>query len=361
MKQSELFKKFKSTYADSIFHLLQHTLLFVYLIHLLVFLTTKYNSYFVKVGFIPILTLMNVKTFTIFHDCGHNSYSPNQWLNFIIGSLFGIWIMTPVSWSYDHSLHHLTNGNIENTYNYDFNVSVKYTKQQFDTFSKVEKMAYCVFRNPFVFFGIFAPFKTIFLNRFDYPPYKDAFNRKILNILNFVINNVGIVFMIKYINDIGIGREYFVALYFSSILISMITHNQHTFNPSYVVGNNAWTLKESSIMGSSFIVIPPYLNFVKFFTNGFEYHHIHHLNPRIPGYNLEKYHDYVVEDNILDVSNICKDAIRGISPQSCEFIPFTDATNRHEVKSPCKLTFEDCFYNCWLFLYDTERGIYIQN
>jgi omega-6 fatty acid desaturase (delta-12 desaturase) len=150
-----------------------------------------------------------------------------------------------------------------------------------------------------------------------------------------MINNVGIVFMIKYINDIGILREYFVALYFSSVLISIIIHNQHTFNPSYVVGNNAWTLKESSIMGSSFIIIPPNLNFLKFFTNGFEYHHIHHLNPRIPGYNLEKYHNYMVEHNILDVSNIW-----GLNP-------------------PCKLTFEDCFYNCWLFLYDTERGIYM--
>jgi omega-6 fatty acid desaturase (delta-12 desaturase) len=34
---------------------------------------------------------------------------------------------------------------------------------------------------------------------------------------------------------------------------------------------------------------------------GIEYHHIHHINAKIPGYNLEKYHDEVIlKSHIFD-------------------------------------------------------------
>lgn len=67
--------------------------------------------------------------------------------------------------------------------------------------------------------------------------------------------------------------------------------NQHTYNPSYVVGNREWTQRNSGLLGSSFIQVP-YL--LKYFTMGIEYHHIHHMNSKIPGYNLQAYHDEVI-------------------------------------------------------------------
>ena len=47
-----------------------------------------------------------------------------------------------------------------------------------------------------------------------------------------------------------------------------------------------WKQKDSGIHGSSFIQIP---FFFKYFFMGIEYHHIHHMNSKIPGYNLQKY------------------------------------------------------------------------
>jgi omega-6 fatty acid desaturase (delta-12 desaturase) len=100
--------------------------------------------------------------------------------------------------------------------------------------------------------------------------------------------------------------------------------NQHTFNPCYVVGNTEWTQRNSGLMGSSFIQIPKYL---KYFTMGIEYHHIHHMNAKIPGYNLQKYHEEVVSKcNMFD--NIVK------------------------------LSMSDCYNNLWLVLYDTDKHKY---
>jgi omega-6 fatty acid desaturase (delta-12 desaturase) len=81
----------------------------------------------------------------------------------------------------------------------------------------------------------------------------------------------------------------------------MLFHSQHTFNPPYVVNNDSWNMKNSGLLGSSFVQVP-YL--LKYFTGGIEYHHIHHINSKIPGYNLQKYHEEVISkstffDNIV--------------------------------------------------------------
>jgi hypothetical protein len=82
----------------------------------------------------------------------------------------------------------------------------------------------------------------------------------------------------------------------------MVFHNQHSYNPSYVVDNENWNMTDSGLKGSSFIQIP-YL--LKYFTGGIEYHHIHHFNSKIPNYNLQSYHEEVIsKSNIFD--NIVK-------------------------------------------------------
>ena len=45
---------------------------------------------------------------------------------------------------------------------------------------------------------------------------------------------------------------------------------------------------ENGLKGASYIKVPW---FFRFFTFGIEYHHIHHLNARIPGYYLQECHD----------------------------------------------------------------------
>jgi omega-6 fatty acid desaturase (delta-12 desaturase) len=67
---------------------------------------------------------------------------------------------------------------------------------------------------------------------------------------------------------------------------------------------------------------------VKYFPMGIEYHHIHHMNAKIPGYNLQKYHEEVVsKSNMFD--------------------------------NVVKLSMTDCYNNLWLVLYDDEKKRYI--
>jgi omega-6 fatty acid desaturase (delta-12 desaturase) len=49
-----------------------------------------------------------------------------------------------------------------------------------------------------------------------------------------------------------------------------------------------WDRYAAAFDGSSFLQVHPLL---KFFTLGIEYHHIHHLDIRVPGYSLQRCHD----------------------------------------------------------------------
>ena len=60
---------------------------------------------------------------------------------------------------------------------------------------------------------------------------------------------------------------------------------------------------------------------------GIEYHHIHHMNAKIPGYNLQKYHEEVVSKSTI----------------------FDDIV---------KLSMNDCYNNLWLVLYDKDKDKY---
>ena len=105
----------------------------------------------------------------------------------------------------------------------------------------------------------------------------------------------------------------------------MIFHNQHTFNPPYVTNNETWNIIDNGLKGSSFIQIPDIL---KYFSGNIEYHHVHHMNAKVPNYHLRSYHEEVTSkgntfDNVI------------------------------------KLSMLDCFNNIWLVIYDEHTNKYI--
>lgn len=65
-------------------------------------------------------------------------------------------------------------------------------------------------------------------------------------------------------------------------------HVQHTFDGAYREFNPDWDFFTVGMKGSSYLVLPQW---TKFFTFGIEYHHIHHLNAKVPAYRLQECHE----------------------------------------------------------------------
>jgi omega-6 fatty acid desaturase (delta-12 desaturase) len=62
---------------------------------------------------------------------------------------------------------------------------------------------------------------------------------------------------------------------------------QHQFEGAYWERRDQWDYVTAAIQGSSFYKLPRVL---QWFTGNIGFHHIHHLSPGIPNYNLEKCH-----------------------------------------------------------------------
>ena len=325
INESELFTKYKSSYKSAFLDLSLHTFLFSSSFYLL----WLFRSTWLNVLTIPFMTLMNVKTFIIFHDCGHSSYTPNKTLNYIIGSLMGVFVFTPFCWNYRHYNHHLTNGNINNKLNHKYNELIFHSLIEYKKMNRVMRFIYKIVRMPCIFY-IFIPFIYFGIKqRIDV--LKNKINRQPLNqslptiLFDTLFSNISLLFLVYYLLKFEMLGSYLISMYFVAVIAIFAFHNQHTFNPPYVVNNEDWNTKNSGLLGSSFIQIPKYL---KYFFSGIEYHHIHHINSKIPGYNLQKYHEDVVSkssvfDNIVKLSVI------------------------------------DCYNNLWLVLYDEAKKKYV--
>lgn len=67
---------------------------------------------------------------------------------------------------------------------------------------------------------------------------------------------------------------------------------QHRFEATPWRRDGDWTFSIASLQGSSYLKLPRIL---QWFTGNIGFHHIHHLNPRIPNYRLQACHAAIRE------------------------------------------------------------------
>jgi len=323
ISECELFKKYKSSYKLAFIDISIHFFYLALINYLLVYLQNSLFSIFI----VPILALLNIKTFIIFHDCGHNSYTPNKTVNYIIGFMTGTLIYYPFSWNYRHHTHHLTNGNYENKYDYSYNELIFFSFDQYKELSVTKRSVIKIILSPYMVFGLITYVYFLILERMYIILFfkrKYATNpNKVYLIMEQLTNNLGVILIFYLQYKYSIFYPSLFAYFISATCGSILFFNQHTFNPPYVVDNKTWNVKDSGIKGSSFIQIPSYL---KYFTGGIEYHHIHHFNPKIPSYNLQKYHETVVNSSKIF------DDVKKLSIQECfnnlSLAVYNEKTNR---------------------------------
>src|SRR5699024_8190750 len=63
---------------------------------------------------------------------------------------------------------------------------------------------------------------------------------------------------------------------------------QHQFEDSYFEDEENWSFVKAAVEGSSYYKLPKVLQWI---TGNIGYHHVHHLRPRVPNYNLQKAHE----------------------------------------------------------------------
>jgi omega-6 fatty acid desaturase (delta-12 desaturase) len=222
-----------------------------------------------------------VRTFIIFHDCGHNSFFKNKKWNTYVGMILGLFSMTPFyKWQNNHNAHHQTVGNLDQRGIGDLKTL---TVEEFKKLPKGKKIIYRLYRNPAIMFIVGGFYIFFIQNRFTDPkkPVKER-----INVHLTTLTLVGIFTLLGY----TIGFKNLFIIHFPVIMISSVFgvslfYIQHQYEDVIWRRKDNWDYKTVALEGSSFFKLPPIL---QWFTGNIGFHHIHHLGPRIPNYKLEK-------------------------------------------------------------------------
>jgi omega-6 fatty acid desaturase (delta-12 desaturase) len=103
--------------------------------------------------------------------------------------------------------------------------------------------------------------------------------------------NLGLV-ALTFVMGWLVGFQTYFALQLGVLMVASsagvwLFYVQHQFEGVYWERGDAWDYEMAALKGSSFYKLPKLL---QWFSGNIGFHHIHHLNPRIPNYKLEQCH-----------------------------------------------------------------------
>ncbi len=241
-------------------------------------------SYWLTIPLVIVAAGFNIRTFIIFHDCCHQSFFKSRLANDIVGTITGVMTLVPYEqWKYSHSVHHATSGNLDKRGVGDIWIL---TVDEYVASPLWRRIAYRMYRNPIVMFCVGPIFVFLFQYRFN----RKGARRK--ERLNTYLTNVLIVALYALLIW-AIGWQAFVMIqapvfFVSGLLGIWLFYVQHQFEDSYFENEDQWSYVKAAVEGSSYYKLPKPLQWI---TGNIGFHHVHHLSPKVPNYNLEKAHD----------------------------------------------------------------------
>ena len=220
-----------------------------------------------------------VRIFIFFHDCGHNSFFSSTVWNKRVGFWLGLLVFTPSEhWWHEHAVHHATSSNLDKRGRGDVTTL---TVEEYQKMGRMGRLGYRLFRNPLVMFGLGPIYMFVISHRF----WRPGSGSKERN--NVILANLALAALIAGMSW-WIGWKAFVmiqlpVLWLGGMVGIWMFYVQHQYEDMYWARSGRWDYVASALAGASFYDLPKVL---RWFTGNIGYHHIHHLSPRIPEYQL---------------------------------------------------------------------------
>jgi acyl-lipid omega-6 desaturase (Delta-12 desaturase) len=225
-----------------------------------------------------------VRTFIVFHDCSHGSFLPSRRANAWLGTVLGLLVYSPfLRWRHDHAIHHATSGDLDRRGGGDVRML---TVGEYQALSPRARLAYRIFRHPLIMFGL-GPIVALLVGpRLVARDARPRMRRSVIG------TNIALALLVATACWL-IGWSDFLLLQAPTVMLSgaagiWLFYVQHQFEDAYWEDTGNWSYADAALRGSSYLQLPRIL---QFFSGNIGLHHVHHLNARIPNYNLQRAHD----------------------------------------------------------------------
>ena len=272
-------------------------------------------SVWLTVATVPLISLFTLRVFALMHECGHGSLfrslSLNRGFGFVLGVVAG---MPQYVWSQNHSYHHAHNGNWDayrgpyTTLSVDEYAALSLTQQRLYRLkcsmacAPIAGFIYLIFNPRYTWMkGSLGLLWHVVTAKFAQPRasvralavgYATRYWKSWREYRHMSFNNIVLLSVWAAMCWL-MGAVLFFSVYLSSLSLAgaagiVLFTVQHNFRHSHASDAPRWDYDVGAIQGTSFLVLPPWLNW---FTANIGYHHVHHLSSRIPNYRLIRCHD----------------------------------------------------------------------
>ncbi len=225
-----------------------------------------------------------VRLFIIFHDCAHGSFFKSRTANTIVGVIAGALTFTPFHrWRAQHVGHHASSGDLDRRGTGDV---WTLTVREYLDCSRWKRLSYRLARNP-VFLLLVAPlFYFVVVQRFC-PSSVRRRERHSVYWMNLAILCVAVTL------SAVLGVKPYLVIQATVMAVAggagtWLFYTQHQFDGAYWERRGDWEYSAAALQGSSYYKLPAIL---RWFSGNIGFHHVHHLSPGIPNYNLRRCHN----------------------------------------------------------------------
>jgi acyl-lipid omega-6 desaturase (Delta-12 desaturase) len=225
-----------------------------------------------------------LRTFIVFHDCAHGSFLPSKRANGWLGAALGLLVFTPfASWRHSHAVHHATAGDLDRRGEGDV---LTLTVAEYYARPWRGRLAYRVFRNPLVMFGLGPIWSMVIAPRI----VSRSARRRLRH--SVILVDLALAAVIAGL-CLWIGWQDYLLVQLPTVTLAgaagiWLFYVQHQFEDTYWQSSEDWSYAEAALRGSSYLKLPKVL---QFFTGNIGLHHVHHLSARVPNYNLQRAHE----------------------------------------------------------------------
>lgn len=224
--------------------------------------------------------LLYVRAFVIYHDYQHRAILQNSTIASLLMQSVGIYLLAPENiWKRSHEHHHNNNSKltISGIGSYPTICKSRYTK-----LTKAEKTLYLINRHPLtVIFGYF----TLFIYWLNLKSFIQSPGKHLDSLFALVFHAAAATAIWIYFGPAIFFISWFAPFFIAFGMGSYLFYCQHNFPGAQFRENHDWKYDHAAMASTSLMKMSPVMHW---FTANIGYHHVHHLNSRIPFYRLKE-------------------------------------------------------------------------
>jgi omega-6 fatty acid desaturase (delta-12 desaturase) len=227
-----------------------------------------------------------VRVFIVQHDCGHGAFFASRRANHAVGMLCSLFTLTPyTNWRRHHAAHHANWNNLDRRQSGSDLYSSCLTVQEYQALTPFNRLLYRVSHHPLVANVLLPPLIFLLVYRIPFDTPRE-WRRERYTVYATDLTIAALIVVAGLL--LGFRQVLLVQLPIiieASIIGVWLFSLQHRFEPSLWARQSDWNAATAALQGSSYLRLPKVL---QWFTGNIGFHHIHHLDPRVPNYRLEE-------------------------------------------------------------------------